>query len=404
MIIFFLFFIACVEACTTPLTLHVTNNAATAYNFTEYGMNPSLVLVKGLSYTFVLSAPGNPFWINTIQGPTASSNAFGVTNNGATQGSVVLDISTTYNTSMLFYNCQFHAAMTGIITIIDSSTCITTTSTSTTTQTPTTLTPTTLTPTTLTPTTSIPRTLPTSILNASIVIVQFRVSLEQSNGVTAYAIAMTPIIAQSLGVYPTSIANLVISNTPFSLSSVKNKMHDESFHRMHIQSVGFSYVQFTFIQDVNSVQSTGQMISYFLDAVASTTSSLYINLAVLHITLDTTFYPVLTSVNPTVQPTTTQPTTTAITQPPPFIIANNNAVKTQISIVTDNNELTDSGKVMVISILVFSFALFVIMLSKCRCTRNIQSKQRQQQQMKSANDLTKPLIYNQKPNYNLFKK
>lgn len=101
----------------------VGNNGAMTYIFTGDGlnnsMNPALTLKRGMTYDFVISTPGHPFYIKTIQG-TGSANAYnnGLTNNGTQDGTlrftVPMDAPDT-----LFYNCEFHTPMTNTITIID---------------------------------------------------------------------------------------------------------------------------------------------------------------------------------------------------------------------------------------------------------------------------------------------
>lgn len=81
--------------------------------------NPTLTLVRGQTYVFNVNTPGHPFWLKSVQGPT-QANAYnnGVTNNGVEVGmlmfAVPLDAPST-----LFYNCEFHAPMTGTINITD---------------------------------------------------------------------------------------------------------------------------------------------------------------------------------------------------------------------------------------------------------------------------------------------
>ncbi len=82
--------------------------------------NPDLTLVRGFTYTFILNATGHPFWIKTIQG-TGTGNAYnpGVTGNGTQNGTVTFSVPTNAP-NLLYYNCEFHIAMTGKLNIIDS--------------------------------------------------------------------------------------------------------------------------------------------------------------------------------------------------------------------------------------------------------------------------------------------
>lgn len=96
----------------------VTNNG-----FSDYVINgandPGLTVVRGCSYTFNVNAVGHPFLIKTVQG-SGLLNTYndGVTNNGVQNGALSWTVPIGAPDS-LFYNCQFHAAMTGTITVID---------------------------------------------------------------------------------------------------------------------------------------------------------------------------------------------------------------------------------------------------------------------------------------------
>lgn len=107
----------------TATNYNVTNSGASAYVFNDSGFtnasNPNLTLKRGMTYTFTVNAPGHPFLIKSVQG-TGTANQYndGVTNNGAVNGTVTFTVpSNAPNT--LFYNCEFHASMTGTITITD---------------------------------------------------------------------------------------------------------------------------------------------------------------------------------------------------------------------------------------------------------------------------------------------
>ena len=71
------------------------------------------------TYTFNVSTSGHPFYINTAQGTgTANSYNSGVANNGAVSGSITFTVpSDAPNT--LYYNCEFHGSMTGMINVTD---------------------------------------------------------------------------------------------------------------------------------------------------------------------------------------------------------------------------------------------------------------------------------------------
>ena len=99
----------------------VTNSGATAYVFNDSGFtnesNPNLTLTRGETYTFTVNSPGHPFIIKSIQG-TGTNNDYnnGVTNNGIASGTVTFTVPSNAPDT-LYYNCEFHSSMTGIITI-----------------------------------------------------------------------------------------------------------------------------------------------------------------------------------------------------------------------------------------------------------------------------------------------
>ncbi len=73
---------------------------------------------RGKTYTFDINASGHPFWIKTVQGNGTLNGYSGAANNGTAVGTVTLVLPTNAP-GTLFYNCQIHAAMTGVITVID---------------------------------------------------------------------------------------------------------------------------------------------------------------------------------------------------------------------------------------------------------------------------------------------
>lgn len=104
-------------------TYDVTNQGATAYIFNsenlENAENPDFTLQRGQTYEFVVNTPGHPFLIKSVQG-TGTDNTYdqGVINNGASQATITFTVPDTAPDT-LFYNCEFHGAMTGVFTIID---------------------------------------------------------------------------------------------------------------------------------------------------------------------------------------------------------------------------------------------------------------------------------------------
>lgn len=84
--------------------------------------NPPLTLERGRTYVFDLTGVNavHPFNINTTN--TTGSGArynVGVTNNGATGDTDITFVVPAGAPNSLHYNCGNHAAMNGVITIID---------------------------------------------------------------------------------------------------------------------------------------------------------------------------------------------------------------------------------------------------------------------------------------------
>ena len=102
---------------TCPGTFSAVNNGAGSYTIDGL-TNPTLTVIRGCSYTFNVNAPGHPFWIKTIQGTGAGNGVASVVGNGTANGSITWTVPNDAPAA-LFYNCQFHGAMTGTIAVID---------------------------------------------------------------------------------------------------------------------------------------------------------------------------------------------------------------------------------------------------------------------------------------------
>jgi len=81
--------------------------------------NQTIYLVRGRTYTFSIAATGHPFWIKTT-GTTGVGNAYntGVVNNGLESGTITWSVDQT-TPDTLYYNCQFHNNMRGVINIVN---------------------------------------------------------------------------------------------------------------------------------------------------------------------------------------------------------------------------------------------------------------------------------------------
>jgi hypothetical protein len=97
-------------------TFAVTNVGAGAYSI-DGNSNPTLNLVRGNTYTFSVNASGHPFWIKTAA-VTGTSSAYndGVTNNGVAVGTISFTVPNDAP-STLYYICQIHSSMQGVLSI-----------------------------------------------------------------------------------------------------------------------------------------------------------------------------------------------------------------------------------------------------------------------------------------------
>ena len=112
---------------------YVSNEGVVAYKFAGIaGNNPSLTFNRGDVVTFYVTSPGHPFWIKTDPG-VGTNNVYnkGVTNNGTSNGTIVFEVPGDAPSS-LYYQCQIHGLMVGIINIQGDFITTTTTTTSTT--------------------------------------------------------------------------------------------------------------------------------------------------------------------------------------------------------------------------------------------------------------------------------
>jgi len=101
---------------TTDFTVYAISGAYVV-NGTN---NPQLSMYRGRTYTFIISAVGHPFHIQTTSSPYNSANVYsqGVTGAGQQNGTltfvVPLDAPST-----LYYVCQYHTSMGNRINITD---------------------------------------------------------------------------------------------------------------------------------------------------------------------------------------------------------------------------------------------------------------------------------------------
>jgi hypothetical protein len=100
--------------CKTAFTVTAPGSGAYSIDGVD---NPTLDVCKGTTVTFTLNAAGHPFWLKTIQGAgTTNPYTDGVTGNGNSTTDLVWVVSSAAP-SLLYYDCEFHGAMTGIINV-----------------------------------------------------------------------------------------------------------------------------------------------------------------------------------------------------------------------------------------------------------------------------------------------
>jgi surface protein len=102
-------------------TIAVTASSNTNYtlsgkdrNGDVSGNDPGLTFKVGDEVTFSVNATGHPFYLKTVVGTGTDNQISGVTNNGATSGSVVW---TPTAAGTYYYICSLHSGMVGTITI-----------------------------------------------------------------------------------------------------------------------------------------------------------------------------------------------------------------------------------------------------------------------------------------------
>lgn len=101
-------------------TFSVINSGTGAYLINTV-INSTINLVRGGQYTFQINASGHPFWIQTSTTPYNSANIYstGITNNGIQVGNLTFIVPMDAPNT-LYYVCQNHSSMNGVINITTS--------------------------------------------------------------------------------------------------------------------------------------------------------------------------------------------------------------------------------------------------------------------------------------------
>ena len=107
--------------CPSSYTLNVTASSSSDYTLSGSdrtgnisGSDPNLTFSIGETISFAVDASGHPFYLKTVQGTGTSNLITGVTNNGATNGTVSW---TPTAAGTYYYQCSLHNGMNGTITV-----------------------------------------------------------------------------------------------------------------------------------------------------------------------------------------------------------------------------------------------------------------------------------------------
>ena len=100
-------------------SITVINSGSGSYTI-DGNANPTISLIRGNTYNLEINATGHPFWIQTVSGGYSSNNIYssGVTNNGSERGTITFVVPNDAPNT-LYYACQYHSSMQGMITITD---------------------------------------------------------------------------------------------------------------------------------------------------------------------------------------------------------------------------------------------------------------------------------------------
>ena len=111
-----------VPANNSTLTVNANNYNATG-QYTVNGIdNITLNLIRGNTYSFTVSVGTHILWIQTVGGAYSANNVYssGVLNNGIASGTITFTVPANAPDT-LYYQCQNHPMMFGIINIYDAS-------------------------------------------------------------------------------------------------------------------------------------------------------------------------------------------------------------------------------------------------------------------------------------------
>jgi hypothetical protein len=101
-------------------TINVSVSGFAYYITGNLNPNPNISLIRGNTYNLVINASGHPFRIQKTDSAFIIGNTYdsGVTNNGIESGTITFVVPNDAPNT-LYYVCQYHSNMRGMITITD---------------------------------------------------------------------------------------------------------------------------------------------------------------------------------------------------------------------------------------------------------------------------------------------
>ena len=103
-----------IEFFTANMGVELKKVTGTDANGTVSGEDVSITINSGDTLSFNVDAASHPFYIKTAQGTGTDNQASGVSNNGATNGTVTWTPTTA---GTYYYQCSAHNGMYGTITV-----------------------------------------------------------------------------------------------------------------------------------------------------------------------------------------------------------------------------------------------------------------------------------------------
>ena len=115
--------LAAITTADDPTTLDpdffVTADGTSAYLIDGIA-NDSITVIRGETYIINVDATGHPFWIQTVGGGYSENDVYndGITNNGTESGNILWTVALD-TPDTLFYQCEIHTVMGGVIAVIN---------------------------------------------------------------------------------------------------------------------------------------------------------------------------------------------------------------------------------------------------------------------------------------------